>query len=65
MPRATTGSPTTTLAGAACSPSSAMPSAASCACTCARVSGGAGRPPAAAVCEGSIVMCDTSGGGRT
>eukprot|EP00965_Chrysotila_dentata_P067537 2235593-Pleurochrysis_carterae.AAC.1 len=37
MPSATTGSPTTTFAGAACRPSLASPRAASCACTCARV----------------------------
>eukprot|EP00965_Chrysotila_dentata_P037261 1239880-Pleurochrysis_carterae.AAC.1 len=45
MPSATTGSPTATFAGAARSPSSASPSTASCACTCARVCGGAGVPP--------------------
>eukprot|EP00965_Chrysotila_dentata_P176862 5841339-Pleurochrysis_carterae.AAC.1 len=65
MPRATTGSPTTTLAGAAWRPISASPSAASCACTWARVSGGAGRPPAAAVCRGSMAKCSTHAGGRT
>eukprot|EP00965_Chrysotila_dentata_P019146 638038-Pleurochrysis_carterae.AAC.2 len=65
IPRATTGSPTTILAGAAWRPISASPSAASCACTCARVPGGAGRPPAAAVCRGSITMCSTHSGGRT
>eukprot|EP00965_Chrysotila_dentata_P143140 4729673-Pleurochrysis_carterae.AAC.1 len=65
MPRATTGSPTTTFAGAACSPSSASPCTASCACTCARVPRGAGVPPAAAVCVGSMVMSATSPGGST
>eukprot|EP00965_Chrysotila_dentata_P010879 353879-Pleurochrysis_carterae.AAC.1 len=65
MPSATTGSPTTTLAGAAHSPSSARPSTASCACTCARVSRAAGVPPAAAVCTGSIPMSATLAGGAT
>eukprot|EP00965_Chrysotila_dentata_P067715 2240767-Pleurochrysis_carterae.AAC.1 len=65
MPRATTGSPTTTLAGAACRPSSASPSTASCAWTCARDPRGAGLPPAAAVCGGSITTCVTHAGGRT
>eukprot|EP00965_Chrysotila_dentata_P069848 2307363-Pleurochrysis_carterae.AAC.1 len=65
MPRATTGSPTTTLAGAACSPSSASPRTASCAWTCARVPCGEGVPPVAAVCAGSISMCATSSGGAT
>eukprot|EP00965_Chrysotila_dentata_P097591 3225230-Pleurochrysis_carterae.AAC.1 len=65
MPRATTGSPTTTLAGAACSPSSASPSTASRAWTCAREFGGAGSPPTALVCVGSIATCATHAGGRT
>eukprot|EP00965_Chrysotila_dentata_P054729 1817299-Pleurochrysis_carterae.AAC.1 len=45
MPSAMTGSPTATFTGAARRPSSASPSTASCACTCARVCGGAGAPP--------------------
>eukprot|EP00965_Chrysotila_dentata_P016573 549301-Pleurochrysis_carterae.AAC.1 len=48
-PSATTGSPTTTFAGAACRPSSFSPSTASCACTYARDPGGAGVPPPASV----------------
>eukprot|EP00965_Chrysotila_dentata_P061323 2032007-Pleurochrysis_carterae.AAC.1 len=63
MPSACTGSPTTTLAGAACSPSSARPRTASCACTCALVPGGAGAPPVADVCAGSITTCATHSGG--
>eukprot|EP00965_Chrysotila_dentata_P223030 6193349-Pleurochrysis_carterae.AAC.1 len=65
MPSATTGSRTTTLAGAACSPSSASPRTARCAWTCARVPRGAGVPPVAAVWASSISMCATSSGGAT
>eukprot|EP00965_Chrysotila_dentata_P151304 5000880-Pleurochrysis_carterae.AAC.1 len=36
-PSAVTGSPTTTFAGAACSPTRASPTTASCACAYARV----------------------------
>eukprot|EP00965_Chrysotila_dentata_P106216 3507754-Pleurochrysis_carterae.AAC.1 len=63
MPSAVTGSPTATFAGAARRPSSASPSTASCACTCARVCGGAGVPLSASVCLGSIVMWATHAGG--
>eukprot|EP00965_Chrysotila_dentata_P017529 582476-Pleurochrysis_carterae.AAC.1 len=52
-PSAVTGSPATTLAGAAWSPSSARPSTASCAWTYARVFARAGVPPPAAVCIAS------------
>eukprot|EP00965_Chrysotila_dentata_P054035 1793516-Pleurochrysis_carterae.AAC.2 len=61
-PNAVTGSPTTTLAGAACSPNSASPATASCACTYTRVPGAAGSPPAAHVCTASITTCDSRAG---
>eukprot|EP00965_Chrysotila_dentata_P145537 4807249-Pleurochrysis_carterae.AAC.1 len=65
-PNATAGSPTTTFAGAARRPSSARPCTASCACTCALVGGGAGLPPPACVCMGSISTPNiTSAGGTT
>eukprot|EP00965_Chrysotila_dentata_P244328 6205914-Pleurochrysis_carterae.AAC.1 len=48
-PRAIAGSPASILAGVACRPSCASPSAASWACTCARVPGAAGLPPTATV----------------
>eukprot|EP00965_Chrysotila_dentata_P072539 2396843-Pleurochrysis_carterae.AAC.3 len=63
--RATIGSPTAILAGAAWRPSFASPSAVSCACTCARVRGSAGVPPAASMCRGSMVSVDTLAGGST
>eukprot|EP00965_Chrysotila_dentata_P184157 6080389-Pleurochrysis_carterae.AAC.1 len=53
-PMAVTGSPTVTLAGAACRPSSTRPRTASCACTCTRESSRAGVPSPAAVCTGSM-----------
>eukprot|EP00965_Chrysotila_dentata_P079992 2638372-Pleurochrysis_carterae.AAC.1 len=53
-PRAVTGSPTTTFAGAAWSPNSARPSTAICACACALVPSAAGTPPPARVCTGSM-----------
>eukprot|EP00965_Chrysotila_dentata_P008157 266420-Pleurochrysis_carterae.AAC.1 len=65
MPSATTGSPTTTFAGAACRPSSFSPSTASCACTCARVPGGVGMPPLASVWTGWMSMPVTHSGGVT
>eukprot|EP00965_Chrysotila_dentata_P044004 1462628-Pleurochrysis_carterae.AAC.2 len=46
-------------------PSSARPSTASWACTCARVAGGAGSPPPACVCMGSIVTSATAVDGST
>eukprot|EP00965_Chrysotila_dentata_P171343 5654711-Pleurochrysis_carterae.AAC.1 len=65
IPSAVTGSPTTILAGAACSPSSLSPSAASFACTQARDVARAGVPPAAAVCTGSMSTPSTLAGGST
>eukprot|EP00965_Chrysotila_dentata_P005661 186097-Pleurochrysis_carterae.AAC.1 len=64
-PSAVAGSPTTTFARAACKPSSARPSTASCACTWALVVGAAGRSPSACVWMGSIVAAATSAGGVT
>eukprot|EP00965_Chrysotila_dentata_P024739 820524-Pleurochrysis_carterae.AAC.1 len=53
-PSAFAASPTSTLAGAACSPSSASASTASCAWTCTLLVRGDGTPPAARVWAGSI-----------
>eukprot|EP00965_Chrysotila_dentata_P184111 6079073-Pleurochrysis_carterae.AAC.1 len=64
-PSAVTGSPATTFAGAACSPSSARPSTASCAWTWALESSRAGAPPTAAVCIGSSLVAATSVGAAT
>eukprot|EP00965_Chrysotila_dentata_P172434 5690084-Pleurochrysis_carterae.AAC.1 len=61
-PSAVTGSPTTTFAGAACSPTRASPATASCACTYARVPAPAGSLPAARVCTGSMCTSATSAG---
>eukprot|EP00965_Chrysotila_dentata_P226047 6195159-Pleurochrysis_carterae.AAC.1 len=66
MPSATsTGSPTTTFAGAACRPSSFSPSTASCACMCTRVPVGAGVPPPASVWMGWMSTSATPAGGVT
>eukprot|EP00965_Chrysotila_dentata_P261948 6214419-Pleurochrysis_carterae.AAC.3 len=65
LPSAVTGSPTTTFAGAADSPSSRSPMTASFACTHARDAARAGAPPPAAVCTGSISTASTLAGGST
>eukprot|EP00965_Chrysotila_dentata_P085600 2823840-Pleurochrysis_carterae.AAC.2 len=65
IPSAVTGSPTMTLAGAACRPSSRSPTTASFACMHARDVVRAGAPPLAVVWIGSIVTLTTSAGGST
>eukprot|EP00965_Chrysotila_dentata_P014637 484767-Pleurochrysis_carterae.AAC.2 len=64
-PSEVTGSPPTTLAGTACSPTSRRHQTASCACTYTRVPGAASSPPPARVWTGSMRTSATVAGVAT